>query len=203
MRQAERVERSTRALLDAAAELIIERGYDGVSLAAVGERSGFSRGLVGARFGSKEGLIAALIERTTIRWRAAVLDPNLVGSSGLDKVVIAYRAMADQWEHDPTSMLSLWSLVLRAVGPDLPLRQRCLEHHDDTRRTVATWLSEGQVDGSVRIGVDPVVEATHELAVLRGLSYQMLLDRTAGVDFDTAAALRHAGDAARRRLGTD
>ena len=36
MKQAERVERSTRALLDAATELVIESGYEGLSLVAVG-----------------------------------------------------------------------------------------------------------------------------------------------------------------------
>ena len=48
MKQAERVERSTKALLDAAAEIIVEPGYEALSIGAVGERSGYSRGLVTA-----------------------------------------------------------------------------------------------------------------------------------------------------------
>ena len=56
-RQRERSERSTRALLDAAGEVIAEVGYGNMTLAAVGERAGYSRGLVTARFGSKEKLL--------------------------------------------------------------------------------------------------------------------------------------------------
>jgi len=47
-------------LLDAAADLIAEGGYEAMTLAAVGERAGYSRGLVTARFGSKDQLLEAL-----------------------------------------------------------------------------------------------------------------------------------------------
>ena len=43
--QAERRSRSEEALLDAAAELIAERGVERASLAAIGARAGVSRGL--------------------------------------------------------------------------------------------------------------------------------------------------------------
>ena len=44
-RHKERSELSTRRLLDAAGELIVEGGYEAMTLAAVGERAGYSRGL--------------------------------------------------------------------------------------------------------------------------------------------------------------
>ena len=53
-RHQERSDLSTARLLDAAAELIEEGGYEAMTVAAVGERAGYSRGLVTARFGSKE-----------------------------------------------------------------------------------------------------------------------------------------------------
>src|ERR1700749_3420167 len=58
--QAERRAEAERALLDAARELIAERGGRAVTLAAVGERSGYSRGLVTHHFGSRQGLLDAL-----------------------------------------------------------------------------------------------------------------------------------------------
>ena len=58
-----RSEVSTGKLLDAAAELISEGGYERMTLAAIGKRAGYSHGLVTARFGSKEGLLWALVDR--------------------------------------------------------------------------------------------------------------------------------------------
>ena len=55
--QAERVATSDRALIDAAIELIAERGYDRSTLAAIGEQAGYSRGLVTQRSGNKENLL--------------------------------------------------------------------------------------------------------------------------------------------------
>jgi AcrR family transcriptional regulator len=42
---------STRRLIQAAAELLTERGYERTTLAAIGERAGYSAGLVTGRFG--------------------------------------------------------------------------------------------------------------------------------------------------------
>ena len=64
----ERSEESTRRLLDAAVELVAEAGYAGMTLAATGDRAGYSRGLVTTRFGNKENLLRALIDRLGERW---------------------------------------------------------------------------------------------------------------------------------------
>jgi TetR/AcrR family acrAB operon transcriptional repressor len=53
-----------RALLDAAAELIAERGPAAASVTAITERSGVSRGQVGWHFGSKDQLVVEVVERS-------------------------------------------------------------------------------------------------------------------------------------------
>ncbi len=50
-----------RAILDAAREIFLERGYAGASVDAVVERAGGSKATVYAMFGNKEGLMTALI----------------------------------------------------------------------------------------------------------------------------------------------
>src|SRR5690606_37191431 len=59
---------STRQLLEAAGALIAERGYENTSIAAIGERAGYSRGLVTARFGTKQNLLNVLLDRITFDW---------------------------------------------------------------------------------------------------------------------------------------
>ena len=54
--QAERTAISDRAMLDAAIELVLEHGTEKTTLAMIGEKAGYSRGLATYRFGSKAGL---------------------------------------------------------------------------------------------------------------------------------------------------
>jgi AcrR family transcriptional regulator len=58
--QAERRAETERRLLDATMELIASRGVRAVTLAAVGEAAGYSRGIVTHQFGSRQGLLDAL-----------------------------------------------------------------------------------------------------------------------------------------------
>jgi AcrR family transcriptional regulator len=50
-------------VLDAVFELLVERGYQGTTMAAVAERAGSSKETLYAWFGSKQGLFTAVIRR--------------------------------------------------------------------------------------------------------------------------------------------
>jgi AcrR family transcriptional regulator len=56
-----------RDLLDAAAELFDERGYDGATLREIGELAGVDPALVARYFGSKEGLYLGTLSRDGVR----------------------------------------------------------------------------------------------------------------------------------------
>ena len=58
--QQQRRDQAETALLNAAAELAVEHGVRSLTLARVGERAGYSRGIVTHHFGSKQGLILSL-----------------------------------------------------------------------------------------------------------------------------------------------
>ena len=62
--QAERTAETRRRVLDAAAALVASHGAHAVSLAAVGEAAGYSRGIVNHHFGSKGRLLEELIRYT-------------------------------------------------------------------------------------------------------------------------------------------
>ena len=54
---------SREALLDAASELFLERGYDRATIRDIGPRAGVDPALIARYFGSKEGLYLASLER--------------------------------------------------------------------------------------------------------------------------------------------
>ena len=65
--QPQRVEQSSRRLLQAAAELIVEKGWEATTAAEIGRRAGYSRAMVHARYGSKDAILEAIFSRCT--WR--------------------------------------------------------------------------------------------------------------------------------------
>ena len=62
--QQQRRDQAEAALLNAAAELVVEQGVHSLTLARVGERARYSRGLVTHYFGSKQALLQRLARAT-------------------------------------------------------------------------------------------------------------------------------------------
>jgi AcrR family transcriptional regulator len=195
--QQERSERSTARLLDAAADLIAEGGYEAMTLAAVGERAGYSRGLATARFGSKAQLLAALVDRVTLGWSVRNVVPRQDGRPGRQGVVALVDAIRLQADRDPRVLRILYALMFEALGPNVELRARFVEHHRGFRDDLAQLIDRGRQDGSVATDVDARAEAALLVAELRGIAYQWLLDDQG---FDPVPALAHLASAVDRRL---
>ncbi len=196
-RHQERSDLSTARLLDAAAELIAEGGYEAMTLAAVGERAGYSRGLVTARFGSKDQLLAALVDRITTGWSHRNVLPRTVGRPGRDGILILVDAIRAQAERDPRALRTLYALMFEALGPNVALREHFIEFHHTMRADLAKLVRRGHRDGSIRRGVRPEDEAMLVVAGLRGIAYQWRLDPHG---FDPVNALRCLADAIEYRL---
>src|SRR5580704_12089590 len=81
--QQQRRDQAEAAFLTAAAELVVEQGVHSLTLARVGERAGYSRGLITHYFGSKQ----ALLERLAYATQRGFV-PGLDGMSpGLDRLL--------------------------------------------------------------------------------------------------------------------
>lgn len=196
-RHQERSELSTARLLDAAAELIEEGGYEAMTLAAVGERAGYSRGLVTARFGSKDQLLVALVDRITTRWSHRNVLPRTAGRSGRDGILVLIDAIRTQAERDPRALRTLYALMFEALGPNESLRRHFVDFHRTMRSDLAHLVRRGVRDGSVARRRRPDEEAMLVVAGLRGIAYQWRLDPDG---FDPVAALRVLAAATDQRL---
>ena len=81
--QQERRDQAETALINAAAELVVEEGVHSLTLARVGQRAAYSRGLVTHYFGSKQALIERLARATQ-----SGFVPGLGGTPpGLDRLL--------------------------------------------------------------------------------------------------------------------
>src|SRR5438045_7954367 len=99
-----RSERSTKALLRAAGDLVAEGGYQSMTLATVGERAGYSRSLATARFGSKGKLLEALVEEIVVRWDVERVEPEQQGLTGLEALTVMLTEIRISYEKNPRSL---------------------------------------------------------------------------------------------------
>jgi AcrR family transcriptional regulator len=181
-----RSELSTRRLLSAAAELIGERGYNLTTLAAIGERAGYSHGLVTRRFGSKEGLLEVLLERMISDWREHELRAAIGDEVGVPAIRAVINAVRESIRRAPPQMRALYGLTFESLQPTPGLRDRMVDIHRVQRRQLIDMIEAGIVAGVVRRDVDPAAMATLVISGLRGAAFQWLLEPD---DFDVDAAL--------------
>ncbi|QGU06028.1 Fatty acid metabolism regulator protein [Corynebacterium occultum] len=68
----ELAEPTRKAILDAAARLMAERGFEGTTVAALEKESGFPASSIYWHFSSKEGVLAAVMERGAVQFLGGV-----------------------------------------------------------------------------------------------------------------------------------
>jgi len=120
--QEERRAESGYKLLEAAAQLIGQKGFVQTSLEEIGLKAGYSRGLVSHRYGSKEGLARELM-REISAGMAKNLEPITEGYSGLEAVRRIAREYLTTVENATTSTRALYVLMFESLGPLSGLRK--------------------------------------------------------------------------------
>jgi AcrR family transcriptional regulator len=191
--QAERVAASDEALLNATIDLIAERGYERTTLALIGERAGYSRGLVTQRFGNKERLLWAVIRQMLDQWSTHSFSARVdkVGVPALQAILSAYLDACDK---APVRIKAYYALLREADGPVPAVRDTIKRLHATERSHIAALIRAGEV----RRDVDPEAEATVFLGVMRGATMQWLLDPK---NVDLVGALTQYGVSLERALG--
>jgi AcrR family transcriptional regulator len=180
--QIERRTEAERALLEAAVHLIAAKGVDQTSLAEIGERAGFSRGLVNHHFGSK----ATLMERLAARTQQGFVDN--IESAGvedeLEALVRLARAYLDAVRDGGDVVRAFFVMWGAATATEAPLRAVFVADDERFRDTVGALVATGQARGAIAAEVNPVGFAVSFVAMLRGAAAQYLVDE--GVDLTAA-----------------
>ena len=188
--QQERRERTESALITAAAELVVESGLRSLTLARVGERAGYSRGIVNHHFGSKQALVEALAHATQSGFVPG-MDRIPPGLERLLTVVERYIGALGDVTVISRAFLLLWAEAV--TSPELTTIFRARDQGFRTR--LQADVAAGVAEGSVRPDTDPADVAVAIMGQLRGIGLQRLLDPDA---IDTER-LRHVVAAQWRR----
>ncbi|WP_372665938.1 TetR/AcrR family transcriptional regulator [Amycolatopsis kentuckyensis] len=190
--QQERREQAEAALLTAAAELVVEQGVRSLTLARVGERAGYSRGIVTHHFGGKQALIERLARATQAGFVPGLEDAP-PGLDRLLRLIDGYLGELGRIGVFNQAFLLLWAEA--ATQPDLAptFRERDKAFRADLREDIEAGIAEGTIDAEVAANE----VATAVVGQLRGIALQRLLDPES---VDTEALRRSVTNQWRRAL---
>jgi AcrR family transcriptional regulator len=122
--QAERTDEARTALVDAAIELIAERGLAGVTLSDVGARAGYSRGLAVYHFGSKAGLIVTVFDHLRDIGMRAIQRFGDSPKAGEDAVIAILEAISTAARSSPALYRATTAMLIDgSMATDEAVRQ--------------------------------------------------------------------------------
>ncbi|WP_255468619.1 TetR/AcrR family transcriptional regulator [Reyranella sp. CPCC 100927] len=160
------------ALVTAAAQVLVKRGYDGTTTARVAERAGVSVGSLYQYFPNKEALVAALIERhaneIVVVNRRALESPEAATLEGGLRAAI--RAGVDSHRIDP--------VLHKILVEQVPRIGRMAKAMDTSRQI--TQALEGHLRRHARMlrrGLDPAVAAVVVETALEALTHKAVTER--------------------------
>ena len=181
--QAERTAKAETRMVRAAIELLNETGIRGTTLVAIGERSGYSRGLATHHFGSKAGLFRTVLKRLSAAW-SRKLTRALAGKSGLEAVEIAIDTHLAHVLRHPEYIRVQYMLWGSAIDPSSEFKPNVTEFMQIQRESVAGWIADGQQRGEIRPELSPTRLAEQYYGALIGINQQWQVSP----DFDLPAA---------------
>jgi AcrR family transcriptional regulator len=171
--QRERTAESTRRLLDAAIELIAEKGFERTTAMEIGERAGYSRSMVRSRYGSKEALLESVLRND---YEPLMSAPEVNGQNGLDRAVAVLSRAFVAAEDQPALLRAFFTVCFETVGPVGHLKPWLTAWLNRVESEVAAGLRKGKKDGSVGTHVNPDVEARRVIAFGLGMGFRWVLE---------------------------
>jgi AcrR family transcriptional regulator len=164
------------AFLDAAAELVIERGLAGASLERISERAGYTRGAFYSNFSSREELFAELLHRRVFdRYRE--MAERVIAAQAGDAPEDSGSALARVQAHEDFPWLFRLLLeMLTASGRDEGVRELAAGFwRQNTELTARAIAATARARGA-ELEYPPDVLATAAVALDIGLAVQRFVD---------------------------
>ncbi|MDT5224825.1 MAG: hypothetical protein QOG19_2232 [Mycobacterium sp.] len=171
--QEERRSEAERKLVSAAAELVAEIGPSRVTLANVGERAGYSRGLATHHFGSKGALMQRLVEAVTQQFREALVDHPGEPLDELLRLIGIYFDVMSDLQPVNRARLVLWADAVTTPSDDI--RPAMVAADREFREAIEKRLRLA-VTAEQLVAVNAHGLATVIIAMLRGVALQSLID---------------------------
>lgn len=173
--QEQRREESISRMVQAAIELIADKGVAGLTMAEVGIKAGYSRGLAHLHFGSKEKLLSDCLECLAREFNAHRKKGggDTSGIHGIYSLVDAYT----QRQGDAIKRIrAMFFIVLDSSVADSPLYAFVHDYNEKNMAYAEFKLNEAKALGQIQPHVDTRSAAFIIMSLLRGISMHRLND---------------------------
>jgi AcrR family transcriptional regulator len=191
---------SNRRLVEAAAELIAEKGWEATTAAEIGRRAGYSRAMVHARYGSKDAILDAFVLHGHVQ---RLLPAPKPGATGMENAVAHFHRIEEMYAQDPDFLRAMFVMTFEAVKTTSPVRTLLQTWFERGVEAVEAGLRTGLADGSVRPDID-VERAVNDIsAAAFGIAFHWIVlseryDLARELDFARARIMSDYGSRARR-----
>ncbi|MGH3641025.1 MAG: TetR/AcrR family transcriptional regulator [Mycobacterium sp.] len=198
--QPQRVELSARKLVEAAAELITEKGWEATTAAEIGRRAGYSRAMVHARYGGKDAILDAFFEHGYVERLLPTTQPD---ATGMENAVAHFGRIQDLYAQDHEFLRAMFVMTFEAVKTTSPVRARLQTWFERGVEAVEVGLRAGIDDGSVRPDID-VERAVNDIsAAAFGIAFHWIVlseryDLSRELSYARARIISDYGSRARR-----
>jgi AcrR family transcriptional regulator len=152
-------------LIEAAAEVFAEEGYDRAGVQAIARRAGLTNGAIYANFRDKSELLAEAIEVHLSRLFGTMDHARRTGASPAQVVELIVRKLALD---TPARDRRLLSEALVAARRDPEVGARVLEQLSRVETHVASVVEQARADGDLAEDVDPAALARFGTALSLG-----------------------------------
>ena len=197
--RAERQAQTRQALVDAAAEVVLERGFEAASVEAIATRAGFTRGAFYANFASKRDLFAEVLQQRVFSVYAQLASDVGGGAPEIPSPREVGERLA-ALQHDPhgSPLFRMWLEVLAHAARDPAFRATAAAFWRANRAATARAVEHAARAEGVEPAEPADVLATISLALDIGIALQRFVDPEAVPleVYPTAYELLHRGIAA-------
>jgi AcrR family transcriptional regulator len=188
------------ALLDAAKQLVRERGYAGASVRELAAAAGTNIAAVNYHFGTREKLLNQAVLEHFLEWgeRVAEVDVDADAEPLAQLAARARQMVGDLPAAQPAFVVFLEALLQARRSPEL--HRQLAEHYAEQRRRAMQTIAATERGRELPPRLQTVV-ASYTLAVIDGLQLQALLDPDA-IPTGEELALLYEGLAAAARASS-
>jgi AcrR family transcriptional regulator len=173
--QADRRRSSQREVLDAAAEVIAEKGSAKASFSDIAAVAGQSRAHPHYLFGSKANLLQALVEDFSSRYTDEVVS-RIGDARGLDAIAAVVKMFVRSLRRPLPMTRAFYVLLGESLSAAPELRPGLAAYHQWLKDLIRGWIDEAIEAGEVAATLDADAAATTIVATVRGIGFLVLSD---------------------------
>ncbi len=169
-------ERTRAALIEAATALLLDRGYEGTTLALLAQRVRMTKGAIYHHFSDKEALLRAVMEHVRRTWEREVGAHVPQAGDALERLGALFDHQARLIEKEPSLCLLVTGLGLQSGSLGRGLAALVEGITADLTELVRDIVADGQRTGAVRDDLDARGLARSIVAIIKAISCSRATD---------------------------